>query len=163
MSVNFCSYFQLLEYCYCMYIVHHKMFLLVYDTRTGYWICGEHAQQLKSRWWTFQFEFEPCWYIHKIVERQYPSYLIQDRKVTHSVHVFPIQESELLEYVDNEDLPPMLLDLLDQLPSSNSVFYSGCVILEIRDYRRRADGSHDTKYVLLRPTPYVSPSHYSDV
>ena len=36
------------------------------------------------------------------------------------------------------------------------MFYSGCVILEVRDYRRSITGSYDTQYVLLKPTSQVS-------
>ena len=37
-----------------------------------------------------------------------------------------------------------------------NLFYSGCVIAEVRDYRRSVDNSYDTQYVLLRPTMHVS-------
>ncbi|CAL1540545.1 unnamed protein product [Lymnaea stagnalis] len=63
----------------------------------------------------------------------------------------PYEESEILEYVDAAQLPPFLLDLLEK--AQMNVFYSGCVIVEVRDYRRSATGSHDTQYVLLRPSP----------
>ncbi|ESO88478.1 hypothetical protein LOTGIDRAFT_126056 [Lottia gigantea] len=63
----------------------------------------------------------------------------------------PYEESELLEYVDEAQLPPFLVDLLEK--SNLNVFYSGCVIVEVRDYRRSAISSHDSQYVLLRPTP----------
>ncbi|CAG5120819.1 unnamed protein product, partial [Candidula unifasciata] len=60
-------------------------------------------------------------------------------------------ESEILEYINAAQLPPFLLDLLEK--AQMNVFYSGCVVVEIRDYRRSATGSHDTQYVLLRPSP----------
>ncbi|XP_059178959.1 transcription factor SPT20 homolog isoform X2 [Physella acuta] len=63
----------------------------------------------------------------------------------------PYEESEILEYIDAAQLPPFLLDLLEK--AQMNVFYSGCVIVEVRDYRRSATGSHDTQYVLLRPSP----------
>ena len=37
-----------------------------------------------------------------------------------------------------------------------SLFHSGCVIAEVRDYRRAVDNSFDTQFVLLRPTMHVS-------
>ena len=37
-----------------------------------------------------------------------------------------------------------------------NVFYSGCVIVELRDYRRTTDGTFDSQHVLLRPTSHVS-------
>ncbi|KAL8573386.1 hypothetical protein ACOMHN_032401 [Nucella lapillus] len=62
----------------------------------------------------------------------------------------PYEESELLEYIDAAELPPFLLDLLEK--AQVCVFYSGCVIVEVRDYRRSAPGSYDSHYVLLRPS-----------
>ncbi|XP_076065964.1 uncharacterized protein LOC143039600 isoform X2 [Oratosquilla oratoria] len=60
------------------------------------------------------------------------------------------EEEDFLSFIDNEQLPPMLLDLLDE--SNIDIYHSGCVIAEIRDYRRTIDSSYDTKYVLLSPT-----------
>ncbi|XP_064608433.1 transcription factor SPT20 homolog isoform X1 [Liolophura sinensis] len=62
----------------------------------------------------------------------------------------PYEESELLEYIDASELPPVLVDLLEK--ARVNVFYSGCVIVEVRDYRRSATGNVDSVYVLLRPT-----------
>jgi len=48
----------------------------------------------------------------------------------------------------------MLVQTLENL--EENVFYSGCIITEIRDYRIAASPSaFDTKYVLLRPSPQV--------
>ena len=38
----------------------------------------------------------------------------------------------------------------------DNLFYNGCVIVELRDYRRSTNNSYDTRYVLLQPTPHVS-------
>lgn len=62
----------------------------------------------------------------------------------------PYEVSELLEYIDASELPPFLVDLLER--AQVNVFYSGCVIVEVRDYRRSANGGHDTQYVLLKPS-----------
>ncbi|XP_076343586.1 transcription factor Spt20 homolog [Tachypleus tridentatus] len=63
----------------------------------------------------------------------------------------PYEESELLQYLDNEELPPILVDLLER--SQASVFYSGCVIVEVRDYRRSSNpASYESYYILLQPT-----------
>jgi len=35
------------------------------------------------------------------------------------------------------------------------VFYNGCVILEVRDYRRATNGTFETQYVLLKPNAQV--------
>lgn len=62
----------------------------------------------------------------------------------------PYEVSELLEYVDASELPPFLVDLLEK--AQVNVFYNGCVIVEVRDYRRSTSGGYDTQYVLLKPT-----------
>ncbi|XP_077983671.1 uncharacterized protein LOC144438497 isoform X2 [Glandiceps talaboti] len=63
----------------------------------------------------------------------------------------PYEESELLEYLDSEELPPILVDLLEK--SQANIFYDGCVIAEVRDYRQSATGkTYDNHHILLRPT-----------
>ncbi|XP_046852925.1 transcription factor SPT20 homolog isoform X2 [Xenia sp. Carnegie-2017] len=63
----------------------------------------------------------------------------------------PYEETEFLDYLDAQQLPPMLVDLLEK--SKVNIFYDGCVIVEVRDYRCCVNpGSYDTSYVLLRPT-----------
>ena len=63
-----------------------------------------------------------------------------------------------------QELPTALLDLLEA--SCSDLFYSGCVIVEVRDLRRRPplpssvgqaaspsyDASANSSFVLLRPT-----------
>ncbi|XP_048589429.1 transcription factor SPT20 homolog isoform X2 [Nematostella vectensis] len=63
----------------------------------------------------------------------------------------PYEETQFLDYLDAQELPPILVDLLER--SQANIFYSGCVIVEVRDYRQNlSSSSYDTKYVLLRPT-----------
>ncbi|XP_070196914.1 transcription factor SPT20 homolog isoform X2 [Littorina saxatilis] len=62
----------------------------------------------------------------------------------------PYEESEVLDFIDAAELPPFLLDLLEK--AQVNVFYSGCVIVEVRDYRRCAPSCYDTHFVLLRPS-----------
>ncbi|XP_078481649.1 uncharacterized protein LOC100186704 [Ciona intestinalis] len=63
----------------------------------------------------------------------------------------PYTEYDVLDYIDNEEIPPLLMKTFENL--EKNIFYSGCVITEIRDYRIAA-GPHafQTKFVLLRPT-----------
>ena len=69
---------------------------------------------------------------------------------------WPYHEDELLRYIDNEELPPVLVDLLEV--SSLELFYSGCVIAEVRDYRQAFPHFvFDAHHVLLRPTTQASP------
>ena len=35
------------------------------------------------------------------------------------------------------------------------LFYDGCVIVELRDYRRSSKKNFDTTYILLKPTSQV--------
>ncbi|XP_038305075.1 putative transcription factor SPT20 homolog-like 2 isoform X1 [Canis lupus familiaris] len=65
----------------------------------------------------------------------------------------PYEEGELLEYLDAEELPPALVDLLEQ--SQVNIFHCGCVIAQVRDYRQCSHGEpagYQTRHVLLRPT-----------
>ncbi|XP_032512181.2 transcription factor SPT20 homolog [Danaus plexippus] len=64
---------------------------------------------------------------------------------------WPYEEEELLSYIDNEELPVVLLDLLES--EHSCLFYSGCIIAQIRDYRQAYPNFVcDTHHVLLRPT-----------
>ena len=67
----------------------------------------------------------------------------------------PYEDDDFLTYLDNEELPTSILDLLEKAWSE--LFYSGCVIAEIRDSRRIHQGTNEdlaglTSHVLLRPT-----------
>lgn len=62
----------------------------------------------------------------------------------------PYEESELLEYIDASELPPILVDILEK--AQVNVFHSGCVIVEVRDYRRSSNGTYDSEYIMLKPT-----------
>ncbi|XP_053312316.1 transcription factor SPT20 homolog [Spea bombifrons] len=65
----------------------------------------------------------------------------------------PYEEGELLDYLDAEELPPILVDLLEK--SQVNIFHCGCVITEIRDYRQSGNmksPTYQTRHVLLRPT-----------
>lgn len=60
---------------------------------------------------------------------------------------FNYAEDSILNYVEKEQLPPHLLDLLDK--AEPKLFYCGCVIAEIHDQK---DGNLDKVYrILLRP------------
>jgi hypothetical protein len=82
---------------------------------------------------------------------------------------FPYEEDYLLNCVDAQELPASLLDLLEA--SCNDLFYSGCVVVEVRDLRRMPpnptpppvppnqqqrlqlqDAADTSSFVLLRPT-----------
>lgn len=71
----------------------------------------------------------------------------------------PYEDELLLSYIDNEELPPFLAEKLE--PNHSFLFYSGCVIAEIRDYRQAYPAKCDIRHVLLRPTLQVS-EKYSD-
>lgn len=79
----------------------------------------------------------------------------------------PYEEEDLLGYIDAQEIPPLLLDLLDGLKFN--LFYEGCLIVEIRDLRRKSPallgvggsgtatrpvvlGGCEVHHVLLRPT-----------
>ncbi|XP_069496880.1 transcription factor SPT20 homolog isoform X3 [Ambystoma mexicanum] len=65
----------------------------------------------------------------------------------------PYEEGELLDYLDAEELPPILVDLLEK--SQVNIFHCGCVIAEIRDYRQSGNiksPTYQSRHILLRPT-----------
>ncbi|XP_072230463.1 transcription factor SPT20 homolog isoform X1 [Leuresthes tenuis] len=65
----------------------------------------------------------------------------------------PYEERELLEYLDAEELPPILVDLLEK--SQVNIFHCGCVVVEVRDYRQAGNTkipTYQSRHVLLRPT-----------
>ncbi|XP_026531266.1 transcription factor SPT20 homolog isoform X8 [Notechis scutatus] len=65
----------------------------------------------------------------------------------------PYEEGELLEYLDAEELPPILVDLLEK--SQINIFHCGSVITEIRDYRQSGNlksPTYQSKHIILRPT-----------
>ncbi|XP_053521467.1 transcription factor SPT20 homolog isoform X2 [Artibeus jamaicensis] len=65
----------------------------------------------------------------------------------------PYEEGELLEYLDAEELPPILVDLLEK--SQANIFHCGCVLAEVRDYRQSGHTKppgYQSRHILLRPT-----------
>uniref|UniRef100_A0A3P8TUS5 SPT20 homolog, SAGA complex component n=1 Tax=Amphiprion percula TaxID=161767 RepID=A0A3P8TUS5_AMPPE len=65
----------------------------------------------------------------------------------------PYEERELLEYLDAEELPPILVDLLEK--SQVNIFHCGCIVVEVRDYRQFGNTkipTYQSRHVLLRPT-----------
>uniref|UniRef100_A0A8C6MFI6 SPT20 homolog, SAGA complex component n=1 Tax=Nothobranchius furzeri TaxID=105023 RepID=A0A8C6MFI6_NOTFU len=65
----------------------------------------------------------------------------------------PYEERELLEFLDAEELPPVLVDLLEK--SQMNIFHCGCVIVEVRDYRQAGNTkipTYQSRHILLRPT-----------
>lgn len=65
---------------------------------------------------------------------------------------WPYENGDLLESVNNEELPILYMKLL--LSYAPNAFYSGCVIVEVRDYRQSfpIPACCDNYYVLLKPT-----------
>ncbi|XP_066600622.1 uncharacterized protein [Prorops nasuta] len=61
------------------------------------------------------------------------------------------EQGELLSCIDNGQLPAMLAE---QLETNNShLFYDGCIIAEVRDYRKAfSHNKADIHHVLLKPT-----------
>ena len=57
----------------------------------------------------------------------------------------------MLESLDMEELPVMINDLLADLEPDPGIFYSGCVVAEIRDLRPGGRPAR-ARHVLLRPS-----------
>ena len=65
--------------------------------------------------------------------------------------LIPYEEDELLNCIDSQQLPPVLVELLEE--AGADVFYDGCVFVEVKDLR---DSSNkQTWNVLLKPSPQV--------
>ncbi|XP_069895381.1 transcription factor SPT20 homolog [Dipodomys merriami] len=61
-------------------------------------------------------------------------------------------KEKMLEYLDAEELPPFLFNILEK--SEVNLSHHGCVIAEIRDYRQcsnRELSDYQSRHVLLRP------------
>lgn len=69
-------------------------------------------------------------------------------------------QTELLYYINAGEIPPIIIDLVDRL--SVNLYKDGCIILEIRDYRRKAQLTtynlpsnyqpYDLQFILLQPS-----------
>ncbi|CAF0981522.1 unnamed protein product [Brachionus calyciflorus] len=66
-------------------------------------------------------------------------------------------ETDIFFYINTGEIPPIIIDLINNF--NINLFYDGCLILEIRDYRRNnldknLDNSYqyDLKYLLLQPS-----------
>lgn len=87
----------------------------------------------------------------------------------HLVELFhwPYEVDELLYYLDNCQIPTFIADILDERVPN--VYYSGCVICEVRDYRQNfllSSNSCDISFVLLRPTNeefFAAVHHYQEL
>lgn len=64
--------------------------------------------------------------------------------------LIPYEEDELLSCIDSQQLPPVLVELLEEVGAD--VFYDGCVFVEVLDHRESLKQAWN---VLLRPSPQV--------
>ncbi|XP_053204726.1 transcription factor SPT20 homolog isoform X2 [Panonychus citri] len=74
----------------------------------------------------------------------------------------PYEEEDLLDFIDNGELPPMLVDIFDDFNENNDhqLFYCGSIFMEVRDYRKTTSSStandqnknYESCFVRLRPT-----------
>ncbi|XP_049622788.1 transcription factor SPT20 homolog [Suncus etruscus] len=95
----------------------------------------------------------PCLIVNLLPGKDGYSLMLKDKNGTCSESInLPYEESELLDYLDAEQLPPILVDLLDK--SHINIFYSGCIIAEIRDYRQSSNTppGYQSRHILLQPT-----------
>ncbi|XP_057616642.1 transcription factor SPT20 homolog [Chionomys nivalis] len=108
----------------------------------------------------------PCLVVSLYPENQGYSLMLKDRDgVLIEPYPGPYVGQKLLEYLDAEELPSFLIDILGKSPVN--VFHGGCVIAEIRDYRQCGDiyppeepaaeaavssPACQVRHILLRPT-----------
>ena len=65
----------------------------------------------------------------------------------------PYEETSLLDYIENEELPPLLVEMIDSSPklSQYKIWHNSCLILEVRDKIEppNPDGNF---FIFLKPT-----------
>lgn len=76
-------------------------------------------------------------------------------EILHETMVWPYEDADLLDCLDNEEIPQALMEFLHS--KCLHLFYSGCVVAEIRDYRQSFPVVDicDNYHVLLRPSYQV--------
>ena len=84
--------------------------------------------------------------------------LFDSDTVFERVH-FTCEDNHIIDYIDNEELPPKLIDVIEMFDFKN-IYYNGCIISEIRDYRQSSTDFFNSYFILLKPT---SLSLYNDV
>uniref|UniRef100_A0A4X1VEW2 Spt20-like SEP domain-containing protein n=1 Tax=Sus scrofa TaxID=9823 RepID=A0A4X1VEW2_PIG len=96
----------------------------------------------------------PCLVVNLYPGNEGYSLMLKGKNGSYSESIqLPYEERELLEYLDAEELPPALVDLLEKSPVN--FFHRGCVIAEIRDYRQSSGmepPGYQSRHILLRPT-----------
>ncbi|XP_036295977.1 transcription factor SPT20 homolog [Pipistrellus kuhlii] len=99
-------------------------------------------------------ESPPCLLVNLLPgEKEYSLVLRVETETYLETVLLPYHDSDFLQYLDAEMLCPDLVDVLEK--SQVDIFQSGCVITEVRDYRRctHSDCSaFRSRHVLLRPT-----------
>uniref|UniRef100_A0A8D1M6A0 Spt20-like SEP domain-containing protein n=2 Tax=Sus scrofa TaxID=9823 RepID=A0A8D1M6A0_PIG len=96
----------------------------------------------------------PCLVVNLYPGKEGYSLMLRGKNGSYSESIrLPYEEKELLEYLDAEELPPVLVDRLEKSPVN--LFHRGCVIAEIRDYRQSSGKfppGYQSRHILLRPT-----------
>uniref|UniRef100_K7GKB8 Spt20-like SEP domain-containing protein n=1 Tax=Sus scrofa TaxID=9823 RepID=K7GKB8_PIG len=96
----------------------------------------------------------PCLVVNLYPGKEGYSLMLRGKNGSYSESIrLPYEEKELLEYLDAEELPPILVDRLEKSPVN--LFHRGCVIAEIRDYRQSSGKfppGYQSRHILLRPT-----------
>ncbi|XP_044945136.1 transcription factor SPT20 homolog [Mustela putorius furo] len=96
----------------------------------------------------------PCLVVNLYPGKEGYSLMLEEKHGVCSETIrLPYEEGEFLEYLDAEELPPVLLDLLEK--SEVNFFHCGCVIAQVRDYRQCSGGEppgYQSRHILLRPT-----------
>lgn len=101
-----------------------------------------------------QRESLPCLVVNLYPGREGYSLMLRGKNGSCSEPIrLSYEKGELLEYLDAEELPPVLVDFLEKAPIN--LFHCGCVIAEIRDYRQCSGTEgpgYQSRHILLRPT-----------
>ncbi|XP_033051207.1 putative transcription factor SPT20 homolog-like 2 [Trachypithecus francoisi] len=93
----------------------------------------------------------PCLLVNLYPGNQGYSVMLQRKDGSFAETIpLPYDERTLLNYLDAEELPPALADVLDK--ASVNIFHSGCVIVEVHDYRQSSNmlpPGYQSRHILL--------------
>uniref|UniRef100_A0A8C9GK37 Spt20-like SEP domain-containing protein n=1 Tax=Piliocolobus tephrosceles TaxID=591936 RepID=A0A8C9GK37_9PRIM len=93
----------------------------------------------------------PCLLVNLYPGNQGYSVMLQRKDGSFAETIpLPYDERTLLDYLDAEELPPALADVLDK--ASVNIFHSGCVIVEVHDYRQSSNmqpPGYQSRHILL--------------
>lgn len=147
----------------------HRIVVNLFPGNKGYSLCyysGSEIAAAASSSSSSSSATNPSTSQHNGFHNQFQSQQSQNQNQLVELFHWPYEIDELLYYIDNCQIPTFIADILDERVPN--VYYSGCVICEVRDYRQNfllSSNSCDISFVLLRPTNeefFAAVHHYQE-